>query len=109
MHLNEAQVLCDFCGKHIRKEEVYSPSSEKLVKVKFEMCTDCRSQFSYDYDELSHTYAIAACLSLENIPEKIIMRGFVQYSLDLAGTYVVKQLKICSVHFENTIRNERGD
>lgn len=80
MHVDEAMVVCDFCWKYIRNEKVYSPSPEKLVKVVFEMCPDCLVTFGYSYDDFAQTFAIASFLLWQNIPEKILMRDFGQYS-----------------------------
>ena len=83
MHTTEAMVVCDFCWKHIRNERVYCPTPEKLVKVVFEMCSDCKAAFGYTYDELAKTFAIASFLLWQDIPEKILMRDFGQYSENL--------------------------
>jgi len=83
VYINEAMVVCDFCWKHIRNERVYSPTPEKLVKVVFEMCSDCKSAFGYTYDELAEIFAIASFLLWKDIPEKILMRDFAQYSENL--------------------------
>src|SRR3990170_1198957 len=76
VHINEAIVVCDFCWKHIKNERVYSPTPEKLVKVVFELCSDCKVAFGYTYDEFATTFAIASFLLWKNIPEKILMRDF---------------------------------
>ena len=39
--------------------------------------------FGYTYDELAVTFAIASFLSWKDIPEKILMRDFAQYSKKL--------------------------
>jgi hypothetical protein len=83
MHLNEAIVVCDFCWREVRKQQVYSPTAEKRVKVVFEMCPSCRASFGSDYDEFAVSFAIASFLLWQNIPEKILMRDFGQYAENL--------------------------
>lgn len=83
MHLNEAIVVCDFCWREVRKQQVYSPTAEKRVKVVFEMCPGCRASFGYDYDEFAASFAIASFLLWQNIPEKILVRDFGQYAENL--------------------------
>ena len=77
--LTEAKVVCEYCGRFIRDEEVYSGTSQTPVTTTFDLCLDCQNRF-VPYNTLANTNAIAYCLSKENIPDQIMMRDFAQRS-----------------------------
>ena len=105
MYLNEAIVVCDFCWREVRKQQVYSPTAEKRVKVVFEMCTDCRASFGYDYDEFAVSFATASFLLWQNISEKILMRDFGQYAENL----LTRIRELDSHDLENVVNKYKQD
>jgi len=84
VNTNKARVLCEYCCKHIRSEIVRCASSEKPIKVTFDLCSDCQLRFQ-SFNDLAIVYGIAYSLGKEHIRDQIMMRDFAQLSRDLIG------------------------
>ena len=82
MSTSRAQVLCEYCCKHIRDETVRCVSPDKSIKITLNICPDCESQFQR-YQDLAHCYAVACSLGKESIPDQVMMRDFAQRSAEL--------------------------
>ncbi len=89
--LTEAKVICEYCGRFIRNEKVYSGTSQTPVTTTFDLCLDCQNRF-VPYNTLANTNTIAYCLGKENIPDQIMMRDFAQRSHEFV--YLVKAQQI---------------
>lgn len=77
--LSEAKVVCEYCGAIIRKEKVYSATTNRLITTTFDLCLNCKKRF-VPYDNLAITFAIAKYLGEKAIPDQIMMRDFAQRS-----------------------------
>ncbi|MDH5782068.1 MAG: hypothetical protein OEZ35_00155 [Candidatus Bathyarchaeota archaeon] len=67
VYRNLAKFYCDLCGNFIKERLVNSPSENRQVKITFDTCENCRSEFHFYgrqercsyYDDLAilHTHA----------------------------------------------------
>lgn len=82
MSTSRAQVLCEYCCKHVRYEVVRCVSADKPIKITLDICPHCMSQFQR-YQDLAPIYSVAYCLGKERIPDQVMMRDFAQRSAEL--------------------------
>ena len=101
---NEAKVVCDFCWREIGTRVVYALSPETRINAVTDMCPDCRCSFRFDYNDFAYFFGVASVLLLKNDSEKMLMKEYIEYSIELLGR--LKQMPVNSLKEITTVQKK---